>query len=92
MKTDSRSWFAISWGVVAGTIASTFKTMNAEDFFQGTDKNMAVRYFWVCQLLDRGEIRIQYVRSAENLADICTKIQGPQSMTNACQLLNMRSN
>ena len=71
---------------------ATVKTMNAEDFLQGTNKHMAVRYFWIRELLDRVEIRIQYVRSAENLADICTKIQGPQSMTNACQLLYMRFN
>jgi hypothetical protein len=38
---------------------------------------------------EKGELDIDYVKSAGNISDVCTKIMGPQPMSHFWQLLGL---
>jgi len=44
-------------------------------------KHIDVRYHFICELIDNGELEIKYIRSEENRADLLTKNLGEEKLT-----------
>jgi hypothetical protein len=68
---------------------AALRSMKSEGFLAGANKHLTVRYFWVKEMVDRSQLDIDFICSNQNIADVCTKILGPQAMANCWHLLGM---
>jgi hypothetical protein len=75
----------VLWCDNQSTIALT-----KDPVFHARTKHIEMRYFFIRDLVQRGQLQVQYVNSASNLADIFTKaiaIQPHQQLTRSLGLL-----
>lgn len=42
--------------------------------FHGRSKHIGIRYHFICECVERGEVEVRHVRSEEQRADILTKV------------------
>ncbi len=61
----------------------------SEQDYMGRAKHMQLRWFWLRDQIEAGDIRIEYIPTAEQVADIFTKPLGAEKHRRFCRMLGL---